>query len=131
MSETTKLEAVPSNPLWEKNPESLTEVNFIIGDNPMETFSHVDSVLALFNDIHLMENPDRPEKFTYEGHAGYWICIHTLRSAIKTQLATESQESGADATMGYYLILRCVRQALMYEHDNHNERERPLKEVTS
>ena len=44
MSET-KLEAVPPNPRWEKNPESLImEVNFIIGDNPMETFSHVDSV---------------------------------------------------------------------------------------
>ena len=33
-----------------------------------------------------MENPDRPEKFTYEGHAGYWIFIHTLRSAIKSQV---------------------------------------------
>ncbi len=81
-----KLEAVPPNPLWENNPESLTEVNFMIGDNPMETFSHVDSVLALFNDIHLMENPDRPEKFTRDGHTGYWICIHSLRVAIEAQV---------------------------------------------
>ncbi len=85
MSET-KLEAVPSNPLWERNPESLTEVNFIIGDNPIETFSRVNSMLALFSDIHLMQNPDRPEKFTYSGHTGYWICIHSLRVAIEAQV---------------------------------------------
>ena len=93
MSETANLKAVPSNSLWERNPESLTEVNFIIGDNPLETFSHVDSVLAFFSDIHLMKNPDRPEKFTYAGHNGYWICIQSLRAAIEAQV--EHMESAA------------------------------------
>ncbi len=45
------------------------------------------------------------------------------------QLATESQESGDDATMGYYLILRSVRQALVYEHDHHTERRESTEAI--
>ena len=42
------------------------------------------------------------------------------------QLATESQEMGTsdDEVMGYHLILNCVRNALEYEHDHHQERSR-------
>ncbi len=55
-----KLDAVPLNPLWERNHESLTEANFIIGNNPIETFSRVSSVLAFFSDVHHLRHPDRP-----------------------------------------------------------------------
>ncbi len=81
-----KLDAVPLNPLWERNHESLTEANFIIGNNPIETFSRVSSVLAFFSDVHHLQHPDRPEKFTYDGHSGYWICIQSLRAAIEAQV---------------------------------------------
>ena len=48
------------------------------------------------------------------------------------QLATESQKmcTSTDEVMGYYLIMKCVQQALMYEHDHHNEREHSLQEVS-
>ena len=51
---------------------------------------------------------------------------HCQQVLLIVDLATESQEMkyGDDEVMGYHLILKCVRQALMYEHDHHQERSR-------
>ena len=54
---------------------------------------------------------------------------HCQQALSIVQLATESQEActETDEVMGYYLILKCVRQALMYEHDHHYERSRGVR----